>query len=109
MKRVSSWRLSQWEVALVVLTIAAGAWSAWLSPYYLNLDQIADSTQQFNFPGLLALGLMVVVVLGEIDISLASTLAVGSVLFSKFSEYHVQVWVALPVVVVVCGLLGALN
>ena len=52
---------------------------------------------------------MVVVVLGEIDISLASTLAVGSVLFSKFSEYHVQVWVALPVVVAVCALLGALN
>ena len=80
-----------------------------LSPYYLNLDQIADSTRQFNFPGLLALGLMVVVVLGEIDISLASTLAVGSVLFSKFSEFHLQVWIALPIVMVVCGLLGALN
>jgi rhamnose transport system permease protein len=109
MKRLWSWRLSQWEVALVVLTIAAGAWSAWLSPYYLNLDQIADSTQQFNFPGLLALGLMVVVVLGEIDISLASTLAVGSVLFSKFSAIHVQLWVAIPSVIAVCGLLGALN
>jgi rhamnose transport system permease protein len=109
MKRLWNWRPSQWELMLVVLTIAAGAWSAWLSPYYLNLDQIADSTQQFNFPGLLALGLMVVVVLGEIDISLASTLAVGSVLFSKFSAYHVQLWIAVPIVVVVCGLLGVLN
>ena len=70
---------------LAILTLAAGVWSAQLSPYYLNLDQIADSTRQFIFPGLLALGLMIVVVLGEIDISLASTLAVGSVLFSKFS------------------------
>jgi rhamnose transport system permease protein len=103
------WRPSPWEMMLAILTLAAGGWSAQLSPYYLSLDQIADSTRQFIFPGLLALGLMVVVVLGEIDISLASTLAVGSVLFSKFSEYHLQVWVALPVVVVVCGLLGALN
>jgi rhamnose transport system permease protein len=109
MKRVWDWRRSQWEITLAILTLGAGVWSAQLSPYYLSLDQIADSTRQFNFPGLLALGLMVVVVLGEIDISLASTLAVGSVLFSKFSENHVQVWVALPIVMVVCGLLGALN
>jgi rhamnose transport system permease protein len=109
MKRSWAWRPSPWEIMLAILTLAAGVWSAQLSPYYLNLDQIADSTRQFNFPGLLALGLMVVVVLGEIDISLASTLAVGTVLFSKFSDFHVQVWVALPIVVIVCGLLGALN
>ncbi len=70
MKRLLSWRPSQWEIMLAVMTIAAGAWSAKLSPYYLSLDQIAQSTQQFIFPGLLAMGLMVVVVLGEIDISL---------------------------------------
>jgi rhamnose transport system permease protein len=109
MKRGWDWRAAHWEIMLAVLTLAAGAWSAQLSPYYLSLDQIADSTRHFVFPGLLALGLMVVVVLGEIDISLASTLAVGSVLFSKFSACHVQVWAALPIVVVVCGLLGALN
>ena len=109
MKRRWNWRPSQWEMMLAILTLAAGVWSAQLSPYYLNLDQIADSTRQFIFPGLLALGLMIVVVLGEIDISLASTLAVGSVLFSKFSAYHVQVWFAFPIVIVVCGLLGALN
>jgi rhamnose transport system permease protein len=109
MKRPWDWRPSQWEMMLAILTIGAGIWSAQLSPYYLNLDQIADSTRQFIFPGLLALGLMVVVVLGEIDISLASTLAVGSVLFSKFSAHHIQIWVAIPIVIVVCGLLGALN
>ena len=34
-------KLPQWELTLVVLTLAAGAWSAYLSPYYLSLDQIA--------------------------------------------------------------------
>jgi rhamnose transport system permease protein len=109
MKRRWGWRPSPWEMMLVVLTLAAGAWSAWLSPYYLNLDQIAYSTRQFIFPGLLSLGLMVIVVLGEIDISLASILAVGSVLLSKFSAFQAPVWVALPIVVVVCSLLGTLN
>ena len=101
MKRRWGWKPSQWEMVLVILTVVAGVWSAQLSPYYLNVDQIADSTRQFIFPGLLALCLMVVVVLGEIDISLASTLAVGSVLFSKFSAYHVHIWVALPIVIAV--------
>lgn len=109
MNRGRGWRPSQWEVTLVVLTIVAAAWSAQLSPYYLNLDQIAYSTRQFIFPGLLALGLMVIIVLGEIDISLASTLAVGSVLFSKFSAYQVPIWCAVPIVIIFCGILGALN
>ena len=34
-------KLPQWELTLVVLTLAAGAWSAYLSPYYLSFDQIA--------------------------------------------------------------------
>ncbi len=109
MNRLRIWRPSQWEVILVLLTICAGAWSASLSPYYLSVDQIAESTQQFIFPGLLALGLAIVVILGEIDISVASTLAVGSVLFSKFSAGHVDLAVAIPTVVIVCALLGSLN
>ena len=102
-------RLPQWELTLVVLTLVAAAWSAYLSPYYLSLDQIALSTRQFVFPGILALGLAVVVILGEIDISLASTLAFGAVLFSKFSELGMPIWIAVPIVIAACMVLGVLN
>ena len=51
--------LTGWEIVLVVLILAAGAWSATLSPYYLSLDQIFYSTRQFVIPGLLALGLTI--------------------------------------------------
>ena len=102
-------RLPQWELTLVVLTLVAAAWSAYLSPYYLSLDQIALSTRQFVFPGILALGLAVVVILGEIDISLASTLAFGAVLFSKFSELGLPIWIAVPIVIAACTVLGVLN
>ena len=57
-------KLPQWELTLIVLTLAAGAWSAYLSPYYLSFDQIAESTRHFVFPGILAIGLAVVVILG---------------------------------------------
>jgi rhamnose transport system permease protein len=102
-------KLPQWELTLIVLTLAAGAWSAYLSPYYLGFDQIAESTRHFVFPGILAIGLAVVVILGEIDISLASTLAFGAVLFSKFSAIGVPIWIATPLVIAACAALGALN
>jgi rhamnose transport system permease protein len=102
-------RLPQWELTLIVLTFAAAAWSATLSPYYLSVDQILYSTRQFVYPGTLAVGLAVIVILGEIDISLASTLAFGAVLFSKFSAAAAPIWLAVPAVVAACAVLGALN
>ena len=102
-------RLPQWELTLIILTIVAAAWSAYLSPYYLSLDQIALSTRQFVIAGILALGLAVVVVLGEIDISIASTLAFGAVIFSKLSAFGAPIFVAIPIVIALCTALGALN
>ena len=78
-----SQRLPQWELTLIVLTLAAAAWSATLSPYYLSVGQILYSTRQFVYPGILSIGLAVVVIVSEIDISLASTLAFGGVLSSS--------------------------
>jgi rhamnose transport system permease protein len=102
-------RLPQWELTLVVLMLAAAAWSATLSPYYLSVNQILYSTRQFIYPGILAVGLAVVVILGEIDISLASTLAFGAVLYSKFSAFGVPISLAVPGVVATCAALGTLN
>ena len=92
-----------WEIALVVAIFAAGAWSSTLSPYYLSVDQLFSSTRAFIIPGLLALGLAVVVSFGEIDISLASTLAVGTVALSKFSAAGAPLCVAAPIVVAICA------
>ena len=61
--------LPVWEMTLVLLIVAAGAWSSTLSEYYLSVDQIFGSTRFFIIPGLMALGLAMVVSTGEIDIS----------------------------------------
>jgi rhamnose transport system permease protein len=98
-----------WEIALVVAIFAAGAWSSTLSPYYLSVDQLFSSTRAFIIPGLLALGLAVVVSFGEIDISLASTLAVGTVALSKFSAAGAPLHVAAPIVVLICSVCGVFN
>jgi len=103
------WRPTAWEAMLVVLIFAAAAWSATLSPYYLQIDQLLYSTRNFVIPGLLAFGLMVVVTTGEIDISVASTLAVASVALSKFAAVGAPIAVAALLAVALAATLGALN
>jgi len=57
----------------------------------------------------MAFGLFPIVVQGEIDISLASTLAVSSVLLGKMSVAGVPLIVGLPIALAVCAALGAIN
>jgi rhamnose transport system permease protein len=103
-------RLPGWETTLVVLLVFAGAVASFTSPFYLSFDQISYSLQQsIAVVGLIALGLMAVVVIGEIDISLPAIMALGNILFAQLSQAGFSVWLAFPLVLFVCGLCGLLN
>ena len=96
-----------WEATLVVLIVAAAVWSTTLSPYFLDPVNLLNSLSSFVIFALMAFGLYPVVVQGEIDISLASTLAVGAVLLALLSTAGVPVALGLVVTLVACALLGA--
>jgi len=102
-------RSYSWELLLVVLIVVAGIWSSNLSPYFLDPVNLLTSAQFFVIFSLMAFGLFPVVVHGEIDISLASTLAVGSVMFGQLAVAGVPLIVALPIVLLATGILGAIN
>lgn len=97
------------ELLLVVLIILAAMWSSQLSPYFLNAVNLLSAAQFFVIFALMAFGLFPIVVQGEIDISLASTLAVGSVLFASLSVAGVPLAAALPLVLGATAVLGAIN
>ncbi|HSK33114.1 MAG TPA: hypothetical protein VK903_06485, partial [Propionicimonas sp.] len=97
------------ELLLVALIVLAAIWSSQLSPYFLDVNNLMNSAAFFVVFGLMAFGLFPIVVQGEIDISLASTLAVGSVLFAKLSVAGVPVLVAVPLVLGITAALGAIN
>jgi rhamnose transport system permease protein len=101
-------RRRAYELLLVVLIAAALVWSANVTSY-LSVPQLFDSTRSFVVPGLLALGLLVVVLQGEIDISLASTIGVGTVVLARLSAAGLALPLAFIVVLAVCALLGAIN
>ena len=60
-------------------------------PHAANL---LDLVTPYVFIGLLAFGLTFVVIAGEIDISVASTLAVSVVSFAQIFEHGVNIWLA---------------
>ncbi len=97
------------ELLLLALIVLAAIWSSRLSPYFLDTTNLMNSAAFFVVFGLMAFGLFPIVVQGEIDISLASTLAVASVLFAKFSVAGVPVLAAVPLVLAITALLGSVN
>jgi rhamnose transport system permease protein len=102
-------RKYRWELFVAAMVVLAGVWAALLSPYYLNIGQLFYASGSFVFTGILGFGLMTIIVTGEIDLSIPSTLAVCTVLLAKFSVLGLPLWLAVPCIFVVAGILGALN
>ena len=94
---------------LVVLIIGAGIWSWSLSSFFLKRPNLLDLVTPYVFIGLLAFGLTFVVIAGEIDISVVSTMAVSAVCFAEIFGAGVNVWLAALAALGVAAVLGLLN
>jgi rhamnose transport system permease protein len=101
--------VARWEALLVVLILGAGVWSWTLSPFFLERANLLDLLSPYVFVGLMALGLTFVVVAGDIDISVASTLAVSVVCFAQIWQAGVNVWLAALAGVAIATALGTMN
>jgi rhamnose transport system permease protein len=92
-----------WNLALVLLTLAAGAWASSASPEFLTFRYLFNSVEGAAVSALLALGLTVVVIIGEIDISLTSNLALCTVTAGMLAQAGAPV----PLIVLASLLVGA--
>jgi rhamnose transport system permease protein len=101
--------VARWETLLVAGIIGAGIWSTTLSPFFLKRANVLDLTSPYIFVGLMAFGLTFVVIAGEIDISVASALAVSVVSFAQIWQAGVNVWLAALAGVAVATALGTIN
>jgi rhamnose transport system permease protein len=92
-----------WNLALVLLTLAAGAWASSASPEFLTFRYLFNSVEGAAVSALLALGLTIVVIIGEIDISLTSNLALCTVAAGMLAQAGAPV----PLIVTASLLVGA--
>jgi rhamnose transport system permease protein len=100
---------ARWETLLVVLIVAAGVWSTTLSSYFLHRANLLDLTTPYAYLGLMAFGLTFVVIAGEIDISVCSTMTVSAVSFAQLWHSGVDVWVAAAIGLAIAAGLGLVN
>jgi rhamnose transport system permease protein len=72
-------RLLRWETMLAAVLVAEFVLFSAVSPYFLNVDTLSDATFNFTERALIALPLALLIIAGEIDISVAAIIALASV------------------------------
>lgn len=70
--------LKSWETLLLVVALAIFFINVWSSPYFLDPWNLSDASYNFTEKGLIAFALALVIVSGEIDLSVAAILALSS-------------------------------
>lgn len=100
---------SQWESFLVVILCAIIIFGATMSPYFLNYNNIMNSMINFMDKGLMVYGIMMVLILGEIDISVASIITLSSCVAGVAVEKGWPVAAGVLIALGVGALCGAFN
>jgi rhamnose transport system permease protein len=110
-KKTFSWKsfFLQWEWMLVLLFVAVNIINANLSPYYLDPASLRDATMLFLDKAFIVLPMVLVLVLGDIDISVASTVALSSVVMADLYTRGVPMPAAMLICLAVGTLCGFLN
>jgi rhamnose transport system permease protein len=102
-------RLLRWETALVVLLIAVGLVGEQTSPGFLTGTNLFYLGLDVGEIALMALPLTMIIIAGEIDLSIASILGLTSALLGWLWNAGWPLELILPTVLVAGALAGALN
>jgi rhamnose transport system permease protein len=70
--------LRSWETILIVVAILIFVTNSFLSPYFLNAWNLSDATFNFTEKALIAFAMAMLIIAGEIDLSVASIIALAS-------------------------------
>lgn len=109
--RAFSWKafFLQWEWMLVLIFLFVHALNAYLSPYYLNADSLRDATMTFLDKAFIVLPMVLIIILGDIDISVASIVALSSVVMADLYTRGVPMELAVFICLGVGALCGYIN
>lgn len=97
------------ELGVLSVLVAMVAVVAVFHPQFLSMASIANITQQASFYGLIALGMVFLLSMGELDLSVGGNFAFCSVSVALMAEAGLNPWLAGALAVVVGILLGVLN
>jgi rhamnose transport system permease protein len=70
--------LRSWEMILLAVAIAVFTVNSFASPYFLNAWNLSDATFNFTEKAMIAMAMAMLIIAGEIDLSVASIIALAS-------------------------------
>ncbi|MDG1281080.1 MAG: ABC transporter permease [Pseudorhodobacter sp.] len=92
-------RVKSWETLLLAVAVAIFTFNAFASPYFLNAWNLSDATFNFTEKAMIAFAMALLIIAGEIDLSVASIVALASTAMGAAAQIG-----ASPAVLVVIGL-----
>src|SRR5215470_18787731 len=108
MKRLKSLLIS-WEALLVILLLVSVVIGSVVSPYFLSGFNFNALTSNFMEIAIMALPMTLIIIAGEIDLSVASVLGLASVVLGFLWERGNPLWLAIGVALLVGLFAGFLN
>lgn len=101
----------QWEWLLLLVFIGVNIMNMYLTPYYMDYFNLRDATMAFLDKAFIVLPMVFVMILADIDISVASTVALSSVVMADLHQRGVPMELAIIICLLVgtvCGLINGL-
>jgi len=102
-------RFLRWEWLLVALIAVVTIVNARLSPFFLNGNNLLRTTSDFMEIGIMMLPMVFIIITGNIDLSIASTLGLSASLMGWLFMGGWNIWAAAGVALAVSVLAGLLN
>ena len=101
--------LVRWESMLVLLLLGTILYGAHVSPAFLQSDNLFYIGLNVGEVAIMALPLTLVVITGEIDLSVASTLGLAGVVMAELFKHGWPIWPAMGAALVLGAAAGAFN
>lgn len=105
------WRdlLLSWEMILVILLVVTIVVNTIVSPYFLDVFNLADATFNFSEKAIIALAMALLILVREIDLSVAAIVALASMCIGYAAEAGYGVAALFAIGIGVGILCGAFN
>jgi rhamnose transport system permease protein len=107
-KSVLHW-VMRWEVGLLLLIVIVAAGSSAASSGFLTPFNLETMALNATVLGFLALGVAPVIMTGDIDLSIASALALCGVVMAVLWQHGMNIWLAAGLAIILGGVLGLVN
>ncbi|MHC1692375.1 MAG: ABC transporter permease [Sphaerochaetaceae bacterium] len=102
---------TRWEVLLLIIFIAMAVFFSNASPYFLDMFNLMNATFQFSEKAIMALPMIFIIMCGDIDISVASIIALSAFSMGTASEAGMGIAAIILIglaVGILCGLINGL-